>query len=206
MRTSLRTNLPRFVAALSVPVLVAGLAAVVGAGPAPTCCAVAAPAGDGCHCDASLKKVGPPSLVAGQQARYQLFVSYSGHESCSGGALCVEDALPAGLTCDPQNPAFASRKSATPQRPTVNAGWACTCTEGARVRCCLTGELPREARALPAIVVPVNVAAETRAGSRLENCATIAQGFDKSFADTNASDDRSCVTATATAAPTLPPK
>jgi hypothetical protein len=217
MRTSLRTHLPRFVTALFVPALAAGLAAVHGAGPVPSLvpiasagpppCGADAPTTNRCHCNASLKKVGPLSVVAGQPARYQIFVSYSGHESCSGGALCVEDALPAGLTCDPRNPAFASQKPATPERSTVNAGWGCTCTEGARVRCCLLGELPREAKALPAIVVPVNVAAKTRAVSKIENCATIAQGFAKSFADSNASDDRSCVTATATAtaAPTVVP-
>ncbi len=137
-----------------------------------------------CLCDAAITKTGPPELVDGQENLYQILVTYTGNDVCKGGALCVDDVLAPGLSCDPTNDAYRAPYAANP-------GWTCACG-GHSVRCCLDGDLPVEIGALPAISLPVAVSAG-KAAEAIENCATIEQGFEGGFADTDASNNRSCV-------------
>lgn len=178
MNTVRLPSKPRFHHALSGALAAACLPAV----------AAMATAGCGllpeCECDAALTKLVLDEPVAGGAGQFGLLVNYNGHSLCDDGDLCVEDPLPGGLTCDPDDPAYGSSS-------TVNPDWTCACQDGAVVRCCLNAELPESATTFPLIHVPVLVAAD--APGKLKNCATIAQDFPGSFEDHTTDNNTSCV-------------
>jgi hypothetical protein len=137
-----------------------------------------------CECDAAITKVELEPPDAGGAALYGLVVNYSGHPTCDGGALCVKDTLPAGLTCNPSDPAYTSPS-------TVNPDWDCSCTAGTEVTCCYQHPLPPTSLFLPTIKVPVLVS--PKAPKTVHNCASILQDFDGSYDDHTAANNESCI-------------
>lgn len=137
-----------------------------------------------CACDAAITKLALNEPVAGETGLYALVVNYGGHELCEGGQLCVDDSLPAGLSCDPADPAYTNPSA-------LNPDWTCSCTGGSVVHCCLSAELPSSPSGLPIIYVPVLVAPD--APDSIRNCASIAQGTKGSFEDNTPANNTSCV-------------
>jgi uncharacterized repeat protein (TIGR01451 family) len=135
-----------------------------------------------CACDAALIKLVSEPPVAGGDGLFVLFVQYHGDETCDGGELCVDDELPQGLTCDPNDPAYSGGSP--------NTDWTCTCDGGSAVRCCFNSALPSEPATLPMIQVPVLVAPD--APKNEKNCASIAQDFPGSFEDHIVDNNMSC--------------
>lgn len=135
-----------------------------------------------CACDAALTKLVLEPPLAGGEGVFGLVVNYHGSELCDDGELCVEDHLPPGLTCDPNDPAY---NGGSP-----NTDWTCTCNGGSDVRCCLNGALPTSPTTLQRIQVPVLVAPDVQ--DKGKNCASIAQDFEGSFEDHADDNDMSC--------------
>lgn len=144
----------------------------------------ASPSPPECKCDAAITKLPLEQPDAGGSALYGLVVNYSGHPSCHDGLLCVEDPLPTGLTCDPNNPAYMSPSATNPD-------WDCSCNGGSSVKCCYNQPLPPASTNLPIIQVPVLVALD--APRTVHNCASILQDFPGSFEDNTDANNTSCV-------------
>jgi len=136
-----------------------------------------------CACDAALTKLVLEPPVAGGEGRFGLVVNYHGNELCDDGELCVDDHLPPGMTCDPNDPAYDGGS--------LNTDWTCACNGGTDVRCCLNDALPTSPTTLPTIQVPVLVAPDVPGKGK--NCASIAQDFEGSFEDHTDDNNMSCV-------------